>query len=85
MALRQRWRREQRRRKREAEASKPELAVPLADRDRVRERIVRAVLELAEPYRTAVLLRYLDGLTCDGDTDLSRTIDEFLARRPKPG
>ncbi len=59
---RERWRREQRRRKREAEASKPELAVPLADRDRVRERIVRAVLELAEPYRTAVLLRYLDGL-----------------------
>lgn len=35
--------------------------------------------------RVGTLLRHLDGLAPDGETDLSRAVDQFLARRPKPG
>lgn len=35
--------------------------------------------------RVAPLLRYLDALEPSGDTDLSRAVDELLARAPRPG
>jgi uncharacterized protein (DUF58 family) len=31
------------------------------------------------------LLRFLEGIEPDGATDLARTVDQFLARRPRPG
>jgi uncharacterized protein (DUF58 family) len=31
------------------------------------------------------LLRFLEGIAADGETDLERTVDQFLARRPRPG
>lgn len=54
-----------RRRRREAVAARPERVPSAADvlaREEVRARVVRAVLELEEPYRGAVLLHYWDGL-----------------------
>ncbi|MEM9069723.1 MAG: DUF58 domain-containing protein [Myxococcota bacterium] len=35
--------------------------------------------------RIGRVLRYLDELTVSGETDLGRSIDSFLARRPRPG
>lgn len=35
--------------------------------------------------RVGALLRFLDGLQADGETDLGRAVDEFLARKPRPG
>lgn len=35
--------------------------------------------------RIGPVLRFLDGVQVAGGTDLSRTVDEFLARRPRPG
>ncbi|MEM9190567.1 MAG: DUF58 domain-containing protein [Myxococcota bacterium] len=35
--------------------------------------------------RIGALMRYLDALDCEGETDLSQVVDEFLSRRPKPG
>jgi uncharacterized protein (DUF58 family) len=35
--------------------------------------------------RVGTLLRALDALEADGETDLARTVDAFLARRPRPG
>jgi len=35
--------------------------------------------------RVGTLLRFLDGLEPDGETDLARAGDELLARRPRPG
>jgi uncharacterized protein (DUF58 family) len=31
------------------------------------------------------LLRFLEAITAEGETDLERTVDQFLARRPRPG
>lgn len=31
------------------------------------------------------LLRFLEGITAEGETDLERTVDQFLARRPRTG
>ena len=35
--------------------------------------------------RVGALLRYLDGLEANGETDLARAVDQFLARSPRPG
>ncbi|MCB9595206.1 MAG: DUF58 domain-containing protein [Sandaracinaceae bacterium] len=35
--------------------------------------------------RVGALLRALDGLEATGETDLARSVDELLARRPRPG
>lgn len=35
--------------------------------------------------QVARLLGALDGLSADGETDLARSVDTFLARRPRPG
>jgi uncharacterized protein (DUF58 family) len=35
--------------------------------------------------RIGTLLRHLDALSCEGETDLGRAVDELLARRPRPG
>jgi RNA polymerase sigma-70 factor (ECF subfamily) len=65
---RMRWRGAGRRRERER---KVELADPegvptpdqLVDRARAQQRVVRGVIELDEPYRSTVLLRYYEGLS----------------------
>lgn len=57
---------ERRRRAREAGAEPPHAAPcaeQILEREHVRERLVRAVLRLDEPFRTAVLLRYYEELT----------------------
>lgn len=59
-AARQLARRERRRACRERAAARPERAVP--PQEGVRERVVDAVLALDEPFRTAVLLRFFEGL-----------------------
>jgi uncharacterized protein (DUF58 family) len=48
--------------------------------------------DLAAPFpatrgrrRIGALLRYLDAIEPSGDTDLSRAVDRFLARSPRPG
>ncbi len=35
--------------------------------------------------RIGHVLRFLDGLSAGGETDLARTVETFLARRPRPG
>ncbi|MFO0713231.1 MAG: DUF58 domain-containing protein [Sandaracinus sp.] len=35
--------------------------------------------------RIGALLRYLDAIEARGDTDLTRTVERFLARSPRPG
>ncbi len=35
--------------------------------------------------RAGAMLRYLEGIEADGETDLSRAVDELLARSPRPG
>ena len=35
--------------------------------------------------RVAPMLRYLEGLEASGHTDLSRSVEQLLARRPRPG
>jgi uncharacterized protein (DUF58 family) len=35
--------------------------------------------------RIGAALRQLDRLSCDGPTDIARSIDQFLARAPRPG
>lgn len=35
--------------------------------------------------RIGTVLRHLDGLEAEGETDLARTVDELLARRTRPG
>lgn len=61
-----RWRRDQRRRSaRELAAAKPEAlrsAAEVLELEELRRLVVSAVLELPEPQRSAVLLRYYDGL-----------------------
>jgi RNA polymerase sigma factor (sigma-70 family) len=56
---------EQRRAAREAEAAKPE-AIPstaeILEREAARRSVVEAVLELDEPYRSALILRYFEEL-----------------------
>jgi RNA polymerase sigma-70 factor (ECF subfamily) len=55
-----------RRKLREQSAAKPEAVAPdssIVERGALQERVVRAVMELEEPYRSTVLLRYLDGLS----------------------
>jgi RNA polymerase sigma factor (sigma-70 family) len=59
------WRGESRRRRREHAAARPDGTVSAADtaaRMEEQERLVGVVARLEEPYRTAVVLRYLDGL-----------------------
>ncbi len=56
---------ERRRAAREAAAMPPDeapSAAQILEREQVRERLVRAVLRLDEPFRTAVLLRYYEDL-----------------------
>lgn len=56
---------EARRASRERDAARPEAVLgpdELLARAEQRRKVVEAVAELAEPYRTAVLLRYLEGL-----------------------
>jgi RNA polymerase sigma-70 factor (ECF subfamily) len=65
---RQSVRTETRRHAREAKVARPETAVEPAGLDvvargEVQRDVVEAVLALAEPYRSTVLLRYLDGLS----------------------
>jgi uncharacterized protein (DUF58 family) len=49
----------------------------------------RGLGEVLPPVRGArrvgALLRHLEGLRVGGETDLARTVDHFLARRPRPG
>ncbi len=62
---RQTARGEGRRRRREERAAEPEATASTADvvaRGALQRRLVEAVMELDEPYRSAVLYRYLDGL-----------------------
>jgi RNA polymerase sigma-70 factor (ECF subfamily) len=62
---RQRARGDARRARRERSAARGEAtpsASELLERLEVRERVVRAVRELDEPYRTAILLRWFEGL-----------------------
>ena len=35
--------------------------------------------------RVGTLLRYLDEVRCEGGTDLGRSVEELLARKPRPG
>jgi len=61
----QRARAEARRARREREAARAEALPSTAEvlaRESVRAAVVRAVLALAEPYRTTLLLRYFEGL-----------------------
>ena len=63
--LRQARRREARRRAREERAARPEALDPAADlveRAALQREVVDAVLALEEPYRTAILFRFLEGL-----------------------
>ena len=67
-AARFRWRGETKRATREqAVAALAEVAAPATDellaRHELQQRLARLVGELAEPYRTAVLLRFAEGLT----------------------
>ena len=55
-----------RRERREGERDAPQGDLPpeeVVSRAEIHERLVRAVLDLEEPYRTPVLLRYFDGLS----------------------
>ena len=45
----------------------------------------RACAPMRGKKRVGGLLRTLDGLTAGGETDLSRAVDQLLARRPRPG
>ncbi|MHC4492514.1 MAG: RNA polymerase sigma factor, partial [Planctomycetota bacterium] len=59
------WTRTQsRRRRRERAAARPEavLAADPVARLEIEGQLVEAVLELAEPYRSAIVLRFLDGM-----------------------
>jgi RNA polymerase sigma factor (sigma-70 family) len=63
--VRQSNRREIRRRAREERAARPEALDPaaaLVERAALQREVVGAVLALEEPYRTAILLRFLEGL-----------------------
>jgi RNA polymerase sigma-70 factor (ECF subfamily) len=71
LALR-RWRDRTRRRRREAAVARPERvpsAREAAERMETRRRILAAVEDLGEPYRTTVVLRFFDGL---GPTEIAR-------------
>ncbi|MCI0587806.1 MAG: sigma-70 family RNA polymerase sigma factor, partial [Planctomycetes bacterium] len=63
--LRQSRRREARRRAREERAARPEASdagADLVERVALQREVVDAVLALEEPYRTAILLRFFEGL-----------------------
>ncbi len=49
------------------------------------ERLRRSAAPFRGRKRVGTLLRALDGLEADGHTDLARSVDELLARRPRPG
>lgn len=63
-AVRQGWRREQRRQAHEEQAARPEATSPrpTLEHEEILERVVGAVLSLDEPYRRAVLLRFYEDL-----------------------
>lgn len=65
---RKRWRSAERRREREQKvelAGTEDVPTPdqLVDRARAQQRVARSVLELDEPYRSTILLRYYEGLS----------------------
>ncbi|MEO6709657.1 MAG: sigma-70 family RNA polymerase sigma factor [Planctomycetota bacterium] len=63
---RARWRSDRRRERREREVARPELQRPSSEALEgldAFDSLVRAVRELDEPYRSAIVLRYLEGLT----------------------
>jgi uncharacterized protein (DUF58 family) len=47
--------------------------------------ILRPMPPVRGKRKVGALLRHLDALVPDGETDLSRAVDELLARRPRPG
>ncbi len=51
-----------RRAAREAEAARPEAVASTAEREAALRSVLEAVLALEEPYKTAILLRYYEGL-----------------------
>ncbi len=94
-SLRQRSRSEGRRRRREEQHSPAEAAPAqdeLIERVEIQRTVSEAVLELREPYRSAILLRYFEGLlprqiaTRNGiaistvNTQLSRAIDQLRCK-----
>jgi RNA polymerase sigma-70 factor (ECF subfamily) len=69
------WRRRSRRQRHEGAAARPEALPSVADiaeREEARRRLVEAVLALEEPSRSAVLLRYYEGLSV---RDVARRLD----------
>jgi RNA polymerase sigma-70 factor (ECF subfamily) len=67
-AARQRMRSRKRRSAREKKAAAPEVtdaptAADIVERGEMQQEVAAAVMALAEPYRSAVLYRYLDGLS----------------------
>jgi len=49
------------------------------------DRVKRPTAPFRGRKRVGTLLRALDALEADGDTDLERAVHEFLTRRPRPG
>jgi DNA-directed RNA polymerase specialized sigma24 family protein len=69
-----------------------ELEIPPTDnldealtRTAIRLRVIDAALRLAEPYRTAVLLRFLEGETIDQITAITRTPKETVRAHVRHG
>jgi RNA polymerase sigma-70 factor (ECF subfamily) len=92
---RQQKRGEARRREHEVRAARPEQVASVSEvveRAELQRKLVDAVMQLAEPYRTAILLRYFDGLppraiaartgapVATVRTHLARGLDKLRAR-----
>jgi RNA polymerase sigma-70 factor (ECF subfamily) len=85
---RQSVRRERRRRSRERAAARPEAEPSTADvlvRAALHRRIVDAVMALEEPYRSTVLLRYLDGASAPRIAELQSVSPAAVRKRLSRG